>query len=348
MDYSEGVITLPLLGLLGAVSNRWQQIEFTTPQHYRTDWFSRPLSTLSPADVPKLTNVKFGSQNPTLLRSPFLAASTISRISISYIPQDVETISISWHLLTRLDLGSADQDDLWAGQRTLLILGRCANLEVCSLVITRCDPSLITDDTVALPHLTSLSIICHDHIVGGLIAQRLVLPELTSLKVSEPFGAMLFRIFFPALKLRALAIDGLFMNFSLMMGMYTPLPRSLEILDIASTAHEYEGNAVFDIDDMYLQTLITDHFPRLKTLKLYGCSEITDAGLLSYITTHAHSGNPLQSVNIAFLRPMQQDILPDLADLISAGLRISLRYNLERWENDSPPYRPWEGTDLGD
>ncbi|KAJ7472724.1 hypothetical protein FB451DRAFT_1558891 [Mycena latifolia] len=349
---SDTTIAAPFIALLVAVSTRWQHIEFTTPPHNNMDYFSQPLSALSPADVPNLTRVKFGIENPTALWSPFLAAPSISHLAITLIPEDVGGFSvISWHSLTRLDLGSTDQDAPWTGRNILEALQRCVNLEGCSLVITQSDPSMISDNIITLPRLTSLSITCYDSTVGGLMAQRMVLPELTSLECIEPFGpGGLHLSFFPAPKLRALTIDGLLGVFGRFIMFVNPFPPSLETLQIRSRHHEFEGFGEIDINDTFLQAFSPAQFPRLHTLKIYGCYEITDAGLLSYITARANSGFPLQCFDFAFsfTRPMEVDILPDLAELVSAGLRISLTYDLRRPEPELPPYRPWEGTDLAD
>ncbi|KAJ7157649.1 hypothetical protein C8R43DRAFT_997237 [Mycena crocata] len=351
---SEAASAAPLLSVLAEVSNRWQAVEFTTPDYmYQMDWFSQPLSALTPDGVPNLKTVTFGCNNPDVLSTPFLASPGIHSLSLYNIPSSIDAASISWHSLTRLELGSSYAKDSgpWSGHIILEILRRCVNLETCTLVIMSSDPELITDDSVTLPHLTSLRVACYDHTIGGLLFQRMRLPALTCLESIEFMASLISMSLFPTTgTLRELSIQGIFSQRSLhQMLAFRMFPSSLETLRI-TTSKTYLWEGTFAVDDAVLRLIGPPHFPALNTLEINGCSELTDTELLSYIRGRADDGAPLQRLSVVFERPMEEDILPHLADLISAGLLISLVYDADfnRGQPDLPPYHPWEGTDVVD
>ncbi|KAJ6561962.1 hypothetical protein B0H19DRAFT_1259591 [Mycena capillaripes] len=119
------------------------------------------------------------------------------------------------------------------------------------------------------------------------------------------------------------------------------------MLEISSKEGSWEGIDVFAINDNIIHALSPALLPVLTTVAVQGCKYLTDAGLLSYIKARAEGGAPLQRVDIAFDRPMEEDILSDLSGFISDGLKVSLKYTSEKSERQHR-YCPWELTDVVD
>ncbi|KAJ6507813.1 hypothetical protein C8R47DRAFT_1099622 [Mycena vitilis] len=349
---SDAASASSLLDVLLAVSHRWEAVEFTAPPEHENDWFSQPLSALSPVDVPGLRHIKFGFEDTTALSSPFLAARSISSLSLPYIPPEVNTIStISWPRITRLELGSSNYECAWGGNEILNILRRTTNLENCTLLIPHAEPHLIEDEIADLPHLTSLSVTCREHTVSVLVLQRVRAPGLRSFECIQPshIPICIFRTLTACTpKLQNLAITGVFPNTMFLheINLFKVLPPSIETLKISSQEGAWQGDGGLSVSDELLHAFTSTFFPVLTTITIEGCSEATDAGVLAYVKARAVSGAPLQRLDIGFTRPMAENILPDLDAFISEGLTVSLRYETERSERYR--YRPWEFTDVVD
>jgi len=86
--------------------------------------------------------------------------------------------------------------------------------------------------------------------------------------------------------------------------------------------------------------------PALTNITFEYCSAISEGELLEFIKARAaltHAGvKHLERVDVRFHRDADEDILPRLEPLISAGLQVSLRYTpkLRFWAS------PWEGLQV--
>ncbi|KAK7006196.1 hypothetical protein R3P38DRAFT_3037251, partial [Favolaschia claudopus] len=346
-NWEENNDMAPLLELLTAVSDRWEAIEFHAPKDDSNDHFSQALSSVSSARVPMLTRVKYNCLDARALSCDFLSSPSITSFAWSFIPETpLETMSIAWSSLTCLDLGSKGYDAPWTGQRTLQILQRCVNLEACTLVITNADPAAIPDDTVDLPRLTSLAVTCRDHTIASLILQRMRVPQLISFTCTEPVEPSL-HLFSTVtghtkvlrnLDITATFTRALWLHMMKYGSMFSP---TVETIRISSLEGHWVGDDdILAFNDAVLDTLSSTALPALTSLTLRGCQLLTDRGVLDYVRGRAAGGAPLRFVDIIHNRSMEEDILPDLAALISDGLVISLRYELP--ENRTPPYDPAE------
>ncbi|KAJ6561811.1 hypothetical protein B0H19DRAFT_1026608 [Mycena capillaripes] len=317
----------PLFDLLFTVSNRWQAIELMIPRKSLENNYAPFI--LSPTDVPRLTHVKFNARHGGALYLPFLAAPSISSLSLSYMPGVAEMTSatISWPLLTRLELFSGPR--LSRGN-PLRILERCINLESCTLALAYVDPDPISYKVLTLSHLHSLSVTCWDSTVAAFLLKHICAPKLKSLECFEPVGLSTFpfsNLLIKATKLRNIAVTGLFTR-SAFLDWFTnhkPYLSSVETFQIHSQDNAWQGNDDFSDDDSILDA-VAAALPALTALKVHGCSKFTATGLLAFCTARVNSGTPLQRLDIRFNRPSPEDILPSLADFISHGLVVSLKY----------------------
>ncbi|KAJ7025770.1 hypothetical protein C8F04DRAFT_1127522 [Mycena alexandri] len=345
---------LPFLELMAAVANRWESVDFSIPLFYHLGWFSQWIYALSPANVPQLTRLKFSSCDDVMLASPLLSSPTISNLTLPCIPDNANFTSISWQYLTHLELRSNGRD---RADEIFGILERCVNLQVCTLTIPVGDNLIIADDhIIVLPNLTALSVTCLDYNASpaaAMIFEHLRIPELAFFECFEDTTFLVAKLSASQTKLRHLAISGVFTQ-TMFMDLNESseiFPSSLETLQLTSKEPEWEsfGFGASSVDGDILRVLGPDTLPILTTLKIEGLSEITDTAVLSLIRARADTATPLRNVDIAFPRAMEVDILPELADLISYGLVVSLKYEPGPCDpGDQYTYCPWQYTDISD
>ncbi|KAF7337021.1 hypothetical protein MVEN_02138700 [Mycena venus] len=269
-------------------------IVLSTPSHF----FSEDI-----ANVSTLLDLLFAVTD----RWESIDFTTLMNYTIDRLSQPLSALAPA-----RLELGSTNDTSLWGAQRTLLILQRCANLEVCTLTITTTDLQFIPDGIQAdLPHLTSLNIVCYDYTTAEFLFQRMRVPHPSLPNIDHKNSDTPESRHHWHFSSRHVAADALIRQ---------ALSPSLEILRISFVKGLWVEDDVLGIYDEILNALSSTALPVL--------SDIT-----------IHSGAPLRFLDLTFTRNMEEDILPALAIFISDGPVVSMKYEPVK---SGPTHRPWD------
>ncbi|KAJ6562581.1 hypothetical protein B0H19DRAFT_1069186 [Mycena capillaripes] len=330
------------LQALIAFAPRWQHIILTTPAHMLDE-----MAHLTAADVPMLQAIGLRPQQRfppvatkwEMLKSPSISSFSISGNSFS------SDFPLQWHRLTELIIDGPAWDTLLTGEGVLQTLSMCPALRSCKLVVN--DGAI---DGIPLPHSTVDLQFLHTleldfrRVIARVprLLERLSLPQLRAFTLHGRVGPQssfsLAPFFGFWTHLESLHIDSDTFSKPTLLDSVLNLPSSLRQLSILDVIQETEFMSLHD-DAL---ALLAPCCPALETVLINGCSAISDAALLTFITARmtGEYRTTLKHIQVKFRRQMTLDILPSLEPFIETGLDVSITY--------APPptfssFSPWQG-----
>ncbi|KAJ7919261.1 hypothetical protein B0H13DRAFT_254740 [Mycena leptocephala] len=337
---------------LVAVSPRWKHLEMPIPDE------ASPLLSLTSTDVPFLEAVKISQQDRTLAPPDctpllFLASDSLRHLTLPASPSCLET-PVSWKCLTLLNITQSRSHLTSAA--ALAILRQSTALRTCDIVITDIEGEVgVPGEPFSLPELAHFSVrrngvLPRDHLFGSL-----ALPNLRDLEYYSSGGSIEMNLpqllpSTPSLESFIIFARGLRSNCLLDVLSRMPALKSLTILDEPCSA---TSDAWFlPRDNKFLEYLALSQGPEsapvvcpcLERIELQNFSAVSDETLLQFVQSRTHesttSGVPhLSRVTGRFLRRMDFDVKPHLADAIAGGLSVVLSYTKPGFT-----YSPLEGT----
>ncbi|KAJ7502626.1 hypothetical protein B0H11DRAFT_1989391 [Mycena galericulata] len=333
-------------------ASRWEHITFaippllllTTSRLTEADLSNLKSLAIHQTDVEDTSLVRWDSLS--LLRAP-----NLSRVSISSARLNPLTLPLQWNQLTHLSItDSWDNPGLPVTSETILqVLDRCPQLRVCKMCVEDYLNGLTKQlgPILELSGLHTFDLQCFGDLPSTIhkLLNRIFLPDLRHLTFSghcsigdiPPYPPL--RVVAP--RLEFLNIDRAGFPESSLQALFTGLPHTLRRLRLWDFVHVWQGETEISTEDHDLLALLP---PVLHELQIRDCESVSDSQILSFISSRTNVGkSSLRSVTINFSRQIQVDILPELQQLMEAGLHIELRYPPAPLVN----FSPWEGLEEG-
>ncbi|KAJ7052230.1 hypothetical protein C8F01DRAFT_1171358 [Mycena amicta] len=314
--------------------HRWQHIHFTFWPDPAT---LQPVLQLTPEKLPSLRSLSItnnGTESSNALFSAgsafgaFMQAPRFSRLRISRIPVEIETLALRWDELTEVYI--ADTNRRMTAETIFEILRRCPRLRRGTFGPV-CNPTLSTPlHPIECPALEFLEW----HVYNGDVAgfQHILCPSLRSLSIKTTSfatnidAAYLERFFknhaiLSVLEYFELAV---WIDESDLIMLASVLPASLH----SFTLGHQQGHRDFEsvITDDLLRNL-SGLLPNLQKLHLRDCVALSSDAILAFL--HAHREH-LKRVYIGYARYAQDQSEAEwkatYAEFIDAGMSVELVY----------------------
>ncbi|KAJ7767259.1 hypothetical protein B0H16DRAFT_354357 [Mycena metata] len=374
---SDNVATM--IDVLANFSQRWKRIKLTlSPRTILTPLTNLHASDVPLLESIAFTSVGSGFwQNLVMpLDIPwrtinFLRTPSIRSASFASLGGNFLGLTLPWPTLQSLSLTTGNIKDSTSFHLTttmaLVILRQCPNLKKCMLCITSDRNSVENDPKtqpppLTLSHLKEFKVDNREHSQANAVFlfRSLRCPELKSFGYRGPkYGGQLpFISMFSAIHtLERLTVDIKGLARVAFLDCLELLP-SLTSLRLegggdydpwsSPSAHWGRENPLVSANDI-LRHLTPDPrasndcpCPFLTRLEVMRCQPLADDVVFNFIHVRAEVGYPLEYVYVAFTRQIEFDMMPHLRELVSQGLKISLKYLPAP---ALPRYSPWEGRD---
>ncbi|KAJ7725946.1 hypothetical protein B0H16DRAFT_1384123 [Mycena metata] len=341
-----------LLRTLLPFTSRWRRLSLTASSSAELS----VLRGLTGADVPLLKTLEVVLQSPlpwrpfTLLNGPQITELALT----GDVDSDPRHLPLCWEFLTSLSIIGSHWNTAFCltNDTALEILSRCPRLRTCHLLLNGGPASQLPENSgrsrsiLELPSLHSLELQSFNAPAfgpGGIFGS-LSLPGLRHLVLHSRMDDARVALNFPFLVVSP-QLESFESNFQVFNGhsvldfIYV-LPPTIQRLRFSG----FPSLRVFNDDTLRALTPTSDGLhvgcPALQELSLANCVNLSDAGLLNFITARmASQPVTLRCVDIQFGREQQFDIRPQIQSYIDGGLQVSTTYHLPSdWK-----LSPWRG-----
>ncbi|KAF9006684.1 hypothetical protein BDQ17DRAFT_1352197 [Cyathus striatus] len=351
-------------------AHRWKTVDLRV-----TNTALTRVMDLSKDDIPLLEDLRIDSGLQALSEDDYgqwtsagiFEATNLCSVSIISYSIQLSGLPISWSRLAHLTFGGITE---WNRGLTLSqvwgILKNCPSLESCSLEIDREAASTTANEvqgTLELSFLHTISIMEGIQVDLAPLFRCLILPALHSLKLSKRFGPF-HDVFLAPLDILPL-LGGSLKKLVLE-------PHALSASDLITSLSYIPSVTHFKVQDtrkafvrgswptgpplICEDTVLARMIPLGKTpdcicpaLEVFECdakhSGFSDEMLLDFIRSRSDPTIPgvrkLKQVRVIFDRAREVNIMPELSEIISKGIKVELHYPPP---THSGPYSPWYGV----
>ncbi|KAJ7022051.1 hypothetical protein C8F04DRAFT_1139261 [Mycena alexandri] len=361
-DFVEGTpSSVSFLGAIIPFASRWQKIQLMSLAPPLVE----VLSHLTENDVPILQSLAVNnmciqdelppSQRWTSVQ--ILHGRRLSEISIWSTYNIAAELPVRWNILTSLTLEDFSLNPPFTSGRALEVLSRCPELQTCRFnIVDWGTGGPVVGSIVECPSLNSLHLTCSGNPAAILrrIFEFLVVAQLKHLGIqghgnpdSDSDSDTNFPAFHAASKeFESFSIHSTVLPRQAFFAVLRSLPPTLRRLELTLSSDFAVSDGVLALLTPSEDAVVSPFCPASRELVMKHCSSSNDA-LMHCIKSRmsAVSYESLEQVKVWFTREMPSDILPDLRDLVDAGLRIALYYHPSR-ARARTQFSPWLGLEV--